>query len=227
MVQGKVLHLHTNMMIIKTFEVNPLQENCYVVSDETQDCVIIDCGAYYDAERQAIVNYIRDNQLNPTHLLCTHGHFDHNFGNDTIYHTFGLKPEIHADDASMISDLTKQCEQMGLGLSFDKPSPPVGHHLEDGEDIVFGTHILKVIHTPGHSKGGVVLYCEAEKTLYTGDTLFRMSVGRTDLPGGSWGELMDSLEEKIATLPKDTTAYPGHGPKTLLSEEFSMNPYFH
>ena len=191
------------MMIIKTFEVNPLQENCYVVSDETQDCVIIDCGAYYDAERQAIVNYIRDN------------------------HTFGLKPEIHADDASMISDLTKQCEQMGLGLSFDKPSPPVGHHLEDGEDIVFGTHILKVIHTPGHSKGGVVLYCEAEKTLFTGDTLFRMSVGRTDLPGGSWGELMDSLEEKIATLPKDTTAYPGHGPKTLLSEEFSMNPYFH
>ncbi|WP_294745850.1 MBL fold metallo-hydrolase [uncultured Prevotella sp.] len=214
------------MMVIKTFEVNPLQENCYVVSDDTKDCVIIDCGAYYDAERQAITNYIRGNKLTPKHLLCTHGHFDHNFGNDTIFDEFGLKPEIHADDEALIADVAHQCEMMGMGLAYYRQSPPIGHRLEDGETITFGTHSLKVIHTPGHSKGGVVFYCEAEKTLFTGDTLFRMSVGRTDLPGGSWGELMDSLEEKIATLPKDTVAYPGHGPKTLLSDEFSMNPYF-
>ena len=213
-------------MTIKTFQVNPLQENCYVVSDDTKACVIIDCGAYYDTERQAITNYIRDNELTPTHLLCTHGHFDHNFGNDTIFSEFGLKPEIHADDAALIADVAEQCEMMGMGMDYDRPSPPIGHYLEDGEIISFGNHSFKVIHTPGHSKGGVVFYYEAEKTLFTGDTLFRMSVGRTDLPGGSWAELMDSLEEKIATLPKDTIAYPGHGPKTLLAEEFSMNPYF-
>ena len=115
---------------------------------------------------------------------------------------------------------------MGMGLGYDRPSPPLGHQLEDNEVITFGNHALKVIHTPGHSKGGVVFYCEAEKTLFTGDTLFRMSVGRTDLPGGSWAELMDSLEEKISILPKDTVVYPGHGPMTLLGEEFSMNPYF-
>ena len=213
-------------MTIKTFQVNPLQENCYVVSDDTKACVIIDCGAYYDTERQAITNYIRDNELTPTHLLCTHGHFDHNVGNDTIFSEFGLKPEIHADDAALIADVAEQCEMMGMGMDYDRPSPPIGHYLEDGEIISFGNHSFKVIHTPGHSKGGVVFYYEAEKTLFTGDTLFRMSVGRTDLPGGSWAELMDSLEEKIATLPKDTIAYPGHGPKTLLAEEFSMNPYF-
>ena len=215
------------MLTIKTFPVNPLQENCYVASDDTNECVIIDCGAYYNTETQSITSYINKNHLKPVHLLCTHGHFDHAFGNDAIFDAYGLKPEIHAADAPMIADIAQQCEIMGMGLDYDRTTPPVGHLLTDGEDITFGHHTLKVIHTPGHSKGGVVFYCEAEKTLFTGDTLFRMSVGRTDLPGGSWAELMDSLEEKIATLPKDTVAYPGHGPKTLLSEEFAMNPYFH
>ena len=215
------------MMTIKTFPVNPLQENCYVVSDDSKECIIIDCGAYYNTETQAIKYYIENNHLKPVHLLCTHGHFDHAFGNDAIFEGYGLKPEIHADDAPLIADIAQQCEIMGMGLDYDRETPPVGHLLTDGEEIAFGNHTLKVIHTPGHSKGGVVFYCESEKTLFTGDTLFRMSVGRTDLPGGSWTELMGSLEEKIATLPKDTVAYPGHGPKTLLAEEFSMNPYFH
>ena len=212
---------------IKTFAVNPLQENCYVVSDDTKACIIIDCGAFYITERQAIVNHINENNLKPAHLLCTHGHFDHVFGNDTIFEAYGLKPEIHTDDASLITDVAKQCEMMGMGLDYDRTTPPIGHYLANDEEISFGSHTLKVIHTPGHSKGGVVFYCETEKILFSGDTLFRMSVGRTDLPGGSWTELMDSLDEKIATLPKDTVVYPGHGPKTLLSEEFSMNPYFH
>jgi glyoxylase-like metal-dependent hydrolase (beta-lactamase superfamily II) len=214
------------MLNIKTFEVNPLQENCYVVSDDTNNCIIIDCGALYEEERHAIINYIKSNNLSPTHLLATHGHFDHNFGNDTIFEAFGLKPEIHADDAPLIADIAQQCNMMGMGLEYNRTTPPVGHLLSDGEIITFGTHSLKVIHTPGHSQGGVVFYCKEEKTLFTGDTLFRMSVGRTDLPGGSWSELMDSLEEKIAKLPSETVAYPGHGPKTLLHEEFRMNPYF-
>lgn len=214
------------MIDIKTFEVNPLQENCYVVSDDTKECVIIDCGAYYDTERKAIVNYLRNHQLKPMHLLCTHGHFDHNFGNDTIYAEFGLKPEIHAEDARLIANLTQQCEAMGMGLDYDYPSPPLGSHLSDGDTIAFGTHALKVIHTPGHSPGGVLFYCQTENVVFTGDTLFRMSVGRTDLPDGSWSDLIRSLQTKVASLPANTTAYPGHGPKTLIADECRMNPYF-
>ena len=214
------------MISIKTFVVNPLQENCYVVSDETREAVVIDCGAYYDSERNAIANYLRDNRLTPVRLLCTHGHFDHTFGNDTIYESYGLKPEIHADDAHFITDLAQQCEDMGMGLIYNRPSPPVGTLLADGDTITFGTHRLQVIHTPGHSKGGLCFYCAEEKVVFTGDTLFRMSVGRTDLTGGSWQELMQSLSVKIKALPPDTVAYPGHGPKTLLSDEFAVNPYF-
>lgn len=215
------------MLNIKTFQVNPLQENCYVVSDDTNACVIIDCGAFYDSERQAITEYISYKNLTPIHLLCTHGHFDHNFGNNTIFETYGLQPEIHSEDASMIKDIAMQCDMMGMGIDYDRTTPPVGHLLKDNELITFGNHTLKVIHTPGHSKGSVIFYCEEENVLFTGDTLFRLSVGRTDLPGGSWSELMNSLEDKISALPKDTVAYPGHGPKTILNEEFRMNPYFH
>lgn len=214
------------MINVKIFEVNPLQENCYVVSDDTRECVVIDCGAYFDAERKAIVNYLHNHQLQPVHLLCTHGHFDHNFGNDTIFAEYGLKPEIHADDANFIADVALQCEMMGMGMDYDHPSPPVGRHLADGDTVGFGTHQLKVIHTPGHSPGGVVFYCQEECTVFTGDTLFRMSVGRTDLPGGSWADLIRSLQTKVASLPADTVAYPGHGPKTLIADECKMNPYF-
>ena len=215
------------MLNIKTFQVNPLQENCHVVSDETNTCIIIDCGAFYESERQAITAYISNKNLTPVHLLCTHGHFDHNFGNDTIFEAYGLQPEIHAEDASLIKDIAMQCNMMGMGVDYNRTTPPVGHLLEDNELITFGNHTLKVIHTPGHSKGGVIFYCKEEKILFSGDTLFRMSVGRTDLPGGSWNELLNSLEERISILPKDTVVYPGHGPKTTLIEEFNMNPYFH
>lgn len=213
-------------MNIKVFEVNPLQENCYVVSDDTQEAIIIDCGAYYESERQAITDYIRRQQLKPVHLLCTHGHFDHTFGNNTIYEKFGLKPEIHTDDAPFIEDMARQCNDMGMGIPYPWTTPPLGHLLTDGDTITFGHHQLKVLHTPGHSKGSVVFYCQEENIAFTGDTLFRMSVGRTDLAGGSWQDLIQSLRTKIAPLPGSTIAYPGHGPKTVIGDEVSMNPYF-
>lgn len=212
-------------MNIKIFEVNPLQENCYVVSDETGEAVIIDCGALYDSERRAITAYLRDHQFKPCHLLCTHGHFDHAFGNDTIYAAYGLCPEIHGDDACLIADVGRQCEDMGMGPVYPRQSPPIGRLLTDGDIITFGSHRLQVIHTPGHSRGGVCFYCQEEQVIFTGDTLFRMSVGRTDLDGGSWQQLMESLASKIAVLPPETVVYPGHGPKTSIHDEKQMNPY--
>ena len=214
------------MLNVKTFMFNLLREDTYVVSDDTKECVIIDCGAYYDQERDALTNYIADNGLKPTHLLATHGHFDHNFGIDTIYNTYGLKVEIAEEDGPLVSDLPKQFQEM-IGVPLRRDYPPVGRYFENDEVIRFGHHELKVLKTPGHSRGGVVFYCEEEHIVFTGDTLFKMSVGRTDFDGGSYEELMHSLETILAPMPAETVVYSGHGPKTTIGEEIRYNPYLH
>ncbi len=213
------------MIDVKTFVCNMLQENCYVVSDETQECVIIDCGAYYDAERRAIVEDIKERRLTPTHLLCTHGHLDHCFGNDAIYDAFGLKPELHAEDDFLARDLSRQAADF-FGIPYNRPTPPIGHFLDEGEQVSFGTHHFTVLHTPGHTPGGICFYCQEENIVFTGDTLFRMSVGRTDFERGSWEALISSLRTVLSKLPADTIVYCGHGPKTTIGEEKAMNPYF-
>ena len=212
------------MFNVKSFMFNLLQENTYVVSDDTKECVIIDCGAYYDQERDVLTNYIEDNGLKPMRLLATHGHFDHNFGIDTIYKTYGLKVEIAAEDGQLVSDLPKQFQEM-IGVPLRREYPSVGRYFGKDEVIRFGNHELRVLKTPGHSRGGVVFYCEEEHIVFTGDTLFKMSVGRTDFDGGSYEELMNSLRNVLAKLPADTIVYSGHGPKTTIGEELRYNPY--
>ena len=214
------------MLNIKTFEFNLLQENTYVVSDETKECVIIDCGAYYEEERAAITQYIKQEGLKPTHLLCTHGHFDHNFGIDTIYQAYGLRAEIAEEDADLINDMNGQFKDI-VGAPLRRDFPKAGRFFEPDEIIRFGQHELKILKTPGHTPGGVVFYCEEEKVVFSGDTLFRMSVGRTDFKGGSYEALMNSLRNVMAKLPADTVVYSGHGPKTLIGEEMRYNPYLH
>ena len=206
------------MLTIKTIEVNQLQENCYIISDETLEAVIIDCGAYYDDERSAVVRYIRENGLTLRHLLCTHGHFDHVFGADTIFEEFGIAPEVHAADRDFVEDMDHQYRDM-LGVSYPRASVKAARLLADGDIVTFGSHKLTVIHTPGHSRGSVVFYCAEEHVAFTGDTLFRMGYGRTDLPGGSWLQLQQSLRLLATTLPPDTKIYPGHGPATVMAHE--------
>ena len=212
------------MLNIKTFAFNLLEENTYVVSDDSKECVIIDCGAFYPEERQALVRYINDNHLKPVHLLATHGHFDHNFGNDTVYATWGLKPELAAGDAWLINDIPGQFEAMA-GAKLDWTYPEPDHFFAPDEVVRFGQHELKILPTPGHTPGGVTFYCEAEKVAFTGDTLFRMSIGRTDFERGSYADMMNSLKTVIAQLPTDTTVYCGHGPKTTIGDELSYNPF--
>lgn len=213
------------MLNIKTFSFNLLDENTYVVSDDSQECVIIDCGAFYPEERQALVNYINTNQFKPVHLLSTHGHFDHNFGINTVYDTWGLKPEIAAEDEWLITDIPGQFEAMA-GVKLDWTFPQPGHYFVKGEIIRFGNHAFEVLPTPGHTPGGVTFYCAEEKVAFTGDTLFRMSIGRTDFERGSYTEMMNSLKTVIAQLPTDTAVYCGHGPKTTIGDEKLYNPYF-
>ena len=135
-------------MEIKTFVCNMLEENCYVVSDETKECVIIDCGAFYGEERDAIVRYIDNNQLKPVHLLATHGHLDHNFGNNTILEHYGLKPEVAEGDRNMMNNYNQQAQKFyGMQLNFELPE--AGSVITDNQDITFGNHKLKKINPEG------------------------------------------------------------------------------
>ena len=211
------------MLNIQKFVCNMIQENCYVVSDETKECIIVDCGAYYEEERRAIVDYIRHNQLTPKHLVATHGHIDHNFGNNTIYEAFGLKPEVEADDEQLINMLPQQAQAIA-GVELDYKMPPVGKYLRETDTISFGSHTFTLLHTPGHTPGGAFYYCKEEKVAFSGDTLFRGSIGRTDLPGGNSFLIIQSLR-MIAQLPDDTTILPGHGQQTTIGYELRSNPY--
>ena len=212
------------MINIKTFAFNLLQENTYVVSDDTLECVIIDCGAYYDDERRAITDYISSQGLKPVHLLATHGHWDHNLGIDTIYQTYGLRVEAAKEDEFIISDIPHNFQSI-IGAPLRREYPAVGRFFTPDEVIRFGHHSLQVLKTPGHSPGSVVFYCAEEHTAFTGDTLFRMSVGRTDFDGGSYTDLMSSLTNVLAKLPADTVILPGHGPQSTIDYELRYNPY--
>ena len=213
------------MLEIKCFECNALQENCYVVSDETGECVIIDCGAYYREEKDALASYFRSHRLKPVHLLATHGHFDHNFGNEFLYADFQLQVEVCDEDAPLIKNMAKQTRQfMGVEL-VSRQQPPIARLLQQGDTITFGTHTLKVLLTPGHTHGSCLFYCEQEHVVFSGDTLFRMSIGRTDFAEGSWDEMMDSLQHVVAALPPQTVVYAGHGPQTTIADELQYNPY--
>lgn len=213
------------MIRIKTFQVNPLEVNCYVVSDDTNDCVIIDCGCFFKEEWNVINSYIKDNHLHPVHLLNTHCHFDHITGNNMAYNEYRIMPEFNVRDAFLYKGLNKQMCKFGLGNYTIDSLPPCGRGLNHGDKISFGKSEFTVLETPGHSPGGICFYLEENKALFSGDTLFRMSIGRTDLEQGDYHSLRESILKHIFTLPPDTNVYCGHGPSTTIGEEIKYNPY--
>ena len=200
-----------------------LQENCYVVSDESRECVIIDCGAFYPEEKKEILEYIRDNNLTPKHLLATHGHLDHNFGNQFILDEFGLKVEIHRDDEDFITHSEEQAEKF-FGMTAVEPLPEPARLLTGDDIIEFGNHRLTIIETPGHSRGSIFFYCKEENVCFSGDSLFEGTIGRTDLMGGSMFMLIQSLRT-IVQLPDETVVWPGHGQQTTIGKEVATNMY--
>lgn len=211
------------MLRIQTFEVNPLHENCYVINDETKECVIIDCGALTEAEQNTVITYIREEGLKPVHNLGTHGHLDHHFGDAAILSAFNLQPEVAEGDKVLMQHPREAALQMlGMDLNIDLPAGNL--KLTENEEVKFGSHIFKIIRTPGHSPGSVSFYCAEENVLFTGDTLFKGSIGRTDFPGGSMFQIISSLRE-LAQLPDKTIVYPGHGPQTSIGFELAHNPY--
>ncbi len=211
-------------MEIERFIFNMFQENCYVVSDETKEAVIIDCGAFYQEEKNAIISYIEEKDLKVKHLLCTHAHIDHVFGNKAIYDRFKIKPELSPKDKPLLDNLQMQAKML-IGIDYLELQPEVERYLLEYEVIHFGNHKLQVIPTPGHSPGGVFFHLKEESLAFSGDTLFQMSIGRTDFELGDYDELIQSLSMITKRLPKDTLILTGHGPSTTISEELKYNPY--
>lgn len=210
-------------MRIKQFCFNPIGENTYLLWDEnTLDAAIVDCGAQSTEERQSLDEEIRSDRLILRMAIQTHGHFDHIFGLPHIYKKYGLHPMMHRDDAELYISMPEFTRRFGLIMN--EPLPIVEHYLNHNETLTLGTQEIHVIHTPGHTKGGVCFYVPSEDMLISGDTIFREGVGRTDLPGGSYSEEIESIRERLFTLPEQTIVYPGHGPSTSIAWEKTHNP---
>jgi len=209
-------------MNIKKFTFNPVEVNAIVLWDDTLECVIIDPACYYPHEEQQLKLFIETNHLKPVRLLNTHGHFDHLMGNRFVEKTWGLKAEIHKEDNQLVEQADRQAAMFGMSM----PKPPLpGSFFEDDEIITFGNSTLKVIYVPGHSKGGVAFYSEADQLLIAGDILFCGSVGRTDLPGGNHEQLIKGIKEKLMVLDPEVKVYCGHGAETTIGVEKWSNPF--
>ncbi len=193
-----------------------LEENCYIVYDKEGTCVIIDPGD----DSETIADHIAENDLTPKAILLTHGHFDHTGAVVALKERYEALPVyIHYDDRKMLSEPEQQSAfDYGVNDEFEADK-----YIQDGEKLCFGTLEFTVIHTPGHTKGSCCFLCEG--ALFTGDTLFRRSVGRVDLPGGSESAMMRTLREKIAVLPGYLSVHPGHGDFSTIAEEKEKNPY--
>ncbi len=208
-------------MKIRQLTVGMMGVCCYILScDETKKAAIIDPGG--DEDR--ILATCRDEDLDVQYIIATHGHPDHVCGNGPIQEATGAKIVMHKDDAEFFAqpDIKKYFSMLGLA-----ESPPPDIIVQEGDTITFGKESLKVLHTPGHTPGGICLY--SPPNCFTGDTLFVGGVGRTDFPGGSMDELSRSIREKLLTLPPDTTVWPGHGYgglRSTIGEEARSNPYF-
>jgi glyoxylase-like metal-dependent hydrolase (beta-lactamase superfamily II) len=209
-------------MTIKSFVFNPFGENTYVVSDRSGECIIIDPGCYTREEEQELSDYIREEDLKPVRLLNTHAHLDHILGNEFVCTKWKLLPELHAADLELLRSAHLYGELWGIRAT---PSPDPVKQLAEGEIILFGNTSLRVLFVPGHCPGHVAFYAEAEKAIISGDVLFRDSIGRTDLPGGDYDILMNSIRERLMTLPDDVQVYSGHGPVTSIGRERNGNPF--
>ncbi len=206
-------------MILKSLVVGPIGANCYVIGDEaTNEGAIIDPGD--DAQR--IIRMVKDTGLTIQFIIATHGHFDHNGAMKVLKEEYDCDFLLHKDDLMFIKQSKKSAMKWGITI---EQVPYPDKYVEDGDILKLGSLELTVIHTPGHSRGGICLYIPSEKLVFSGDTLFYGSVGRTDFDGGSMEELLKSIKEKLYTLPDNTVVYTGHGEETTIGNEKMQNMF--
>ncbi len=205
-------------MILKKLVVGPLASNCYIVGSESnKEGMIIDPGD----EAEVILRNVKDSGLEIRSIVLTHGHIDHIGALKEVKEATGAEVAIHADDAQALQENSVSAM---FGLSYPTPLPP-DRLLKGGASIDIGDLHFQVLHTPGHSLGCICLL--GEGVVFSGDTLFNYGIGRADLPGSNYSQLMNSIHTKLMTLPDNTTVYPGHGPDTTIGTERRGNPFLH
>ncbi|NUO01897.1 MAG: MBL fold metallo-hydrolase [Saprospiraceae bacterium] len=202
---------------------NPFQENTYIIYDETKECVLIDPGCSNAAERKELERSIEELGLNPVRLLNTHCHIDHVLGNAFAAKHYQLPLEIHEREIPVLDSLMQTAYY--FGVTIEEPSPAPGRFIEEDEVISFGQTRLEVLFTPGHSPGSISFYCRESRFIIAGDVLFQGSIGRTDLPGGDYDILINSIKTQLLKLEDNVKVYPGHGPATTIGGERRSNPF--
>ena len=215
------------MLHIKQFVFNPFDENTYLVSSDTEgghDAIVIDPGMYNDAEARRFDDYVRENNLSIKAIVLTHIHLDHCFGAMRLHRLPGAPVMASTADAFLSTSLADQARRFGLRMGRDE-AVSIDTPLHDGDTVAVGADSLTVLAVPGHSPGGIALYSAEGGVLFSGDSLFRRSIGRTALPGGSSPTLVDSVRNRLLSLAPDTLVLPGHGPSTTVREESLGNPF--
>jgi hydroxyacylglutathione hydrolase len=210
------------MLKIKAFTFSPIQENTYLLYNEFNNCIIIDPGCYFDAEKEQMAGFIQQNRLQPKMLLNTHCHLDHVFGNKFVAETYGLTLHLHPKEQTVLE--FAPASGLMWNMPFDSYTGTF-NFLNERDIIKLDNDALEVIEAPGHSPGHVCFYCKTQNFLIGGDVLFNRSIGRTDLPGGNHQTLLNSIRQKLFVLPDETIVYSGHGPATTIGEEKAENTY--
>lgn len=209
-------------MQVKVFTFNDFYENTYVLYDDTRECVIIDPGCNTYEEKQELRTFIEQKHLTPVKLINTHCHIDHILGNHFVSTQWNLPLSAHKGELPVLASGAQIAHLYNI---YYEPSPEIAEFIDHQDIITFGNTTLKALYTPGHSPASLSFYCAASGVLIAGDVLFRESIGRTDLPGGEYDTLIDSIRRELFTLPEDTLVYPGHGPSTTIKYEKHHNPF--
>ena len=211
------------MIEIQTFTFNPFQENTYLLFDETKECIIIDPGCYEKSEQDLLKTFVESNELKPVKLINTHCHIDHVLGNKFVADTWGLNLEMHELDLPFLHSVKDYCNAYGFNQYEESPEP--NNFLKEGEQVRFGNSSLDILFTPGHTPGHITLHSPEQKFVISGDVLFQMSIGRTDLPGGDYDTLINSIKTILLSLSEKTQVFSGHGPSTNIGFEKVNNPF--
>lgn len=210
------------MLKIACLPFNPIQENTYVLWDETNECVVIDAGNSSPREDAALDNFIAEHGLKPVLAANTHGHFDHTLGVEHLKQRYGIPFALSSKDTFLLENAATSGSIFGVKVG---AMPTVERDLDGEQEIRFGKTTLRVLRTPGHTPGHVAFFDEESKSLFTGDTLFRESIGRTDLPGGDYSWIMRSILDVLVPLGDEVHVYPGHGPESTIGHEVLYNPF--
>lgn len=210
------------MLRLQNFTFNPFQENTYLIINEKNECWIVDPGMYNGQEADFMLNYLEKHQLTPVAIINTHTHIDHIFGVKALQEKYNIPFSCHKLDLPVLQNSVASA--MMFGLSFKGPLV-ADSFIDENKKLQVGDESLAILLTPGHSPGSIVFYYPEGKWAIGGDVLFNGSIGRTDLPGGHYDTLINSIKQGLFSLPHDTTIHPGHGPATSIGNEKSSNPF--